>query len=82
MSEERWLLITPSKLVFAISPRRTVAIQLGYEGTELGLAPGVKLAVDLTPAEARSFAMTLLRKANEAEGKESLAGLDPRMFRS
>lgn len=67
MTEERWLFLSPEGLTFGISPKRNVAIKLDYPREDTGLAPGLHLAIELTPAEARSVADVLTRKANEAE---------------
>jgi hypothetical protein len=62
-----WLILPPEKLVFAIGPEDKVYVQLRYPHEDTGLAPGVELAIALTPAQARAFADRLLRKADEAE---------------
>jgi hypothetical protein len=67
MPEERVLYLSPDKLQFAISPHGNVGVLLDYPRGELGLVPGLSLALELTPAEARNVAQTLLRKADEAE---------------
>jgi hypothetical protein len=65
----RWLMISASGLSVVTGPdlARDVAIHLHIPENQLGLAPGVGLALRMTPAEARKFADTLRRKANEAE---------------
>jgi|HubBroStandDraft_2_1064218.scaffolds.fasta_scaffold00063_28 hypothetical protein len=70
MAEERWLFLSPQSLIFGINPKRNVSIRLDYDRTELGLAPGVHLAMELTPAEARQLASVLFRKADEAEASQ------------
>jgi hypothetical protein len=70
-SEERHLVISPSDLTFAINTRQSKIIRLSYQ--ELG----VSFAMNLTPYQARSFAISLLRKADEAEGKEPFSGIYP-----
>ena len=67
MAEDRWLFLSPDGMAFAISPHRNVAIRLDYPRAETGLAPGIHLAIELTPTEARNVAHILLRKAGEAE---------------
>jgi hypothetical protein len=62
-----WLILPPEKLVFAIGPEDKVYVQLRYPHERTGLAPGVELAIALTPSEARAFSNRLLRKADEAE---------------
>jgi hypothetical protein len=69
MSSERWLFLNPDKLAFVISPNGNVAIRLDYPRDETGLAPGIVLAMELTPDEARNVAEVLVRKAEEAEKK-------------
>ncbi len=79
MVEERWLVLSPRQLEFGINPKRNVTIRLDYDRTELGLAPGVVLAMEMTPAEARSIANVLARKADEAEA-ESFQHWSPAIF--
>ena len=67
MAEERYLFLSPDKLAFLITPKRTVGVRLDYPRDETGLAPGLHLAIELTPTEARTVGRTLLRKADEAE---------------
>lgn len=72
MAEDRWLVLPPDGLIFAISPTGNVAIRMDYSRKDTGLAPNVHLAVEFSPAEAREIAQTLLRKADEAEKRGSL----------
>lgn len=67
--DERFLFVAPENIKIAVSPHFLVGVLLDYENEMLGLAPGVKLAVELTPSEARDLAAKLLRKASEAEVK-------------
>jgi len=69
--EEQWLVLSPRNLIFGISPDGSVVVRLGYEDTALGLAPGVALAMEMTPGEARIVGHSLLRKADEAEARGS-----------
>lgn len=62
--------MSPQGITFAIGPNRNVVLRLDYPRGELGLAPGIVLAMEMTPAEARSIATTLLRKADEAEASK------------
>ena len=62
-----WLVLNPEKLAIAIGPGNDVFVQLQYPHDQTGLAPGVELAIQLTPVQARQFAQKLLRKADEAE---------------
>jgi hypothetical protein len=64
-----WLILPPEKLIFGIGPEDKVYVQLQYSHDQTGLAPGVELAIALTPAQARAFADRLLRKADEAEAE-------------
>lgn len=64
--DERFLFISPEAIKIAVSPRKNVGLLFDYENEILGLAPGLKLAVELTPQEAIDLADRLLRKASEA----------------
>lgn len=67
----KWLIINPERLLLAIGPERQVFVQLQYPHDQTGLAPGVELAIQMTPAQAREIAKKLLRKADEAESSPS-----------
>lgn len=67
MAEGKILFMSPQNLAFLITPHQTVGMRLDYPAGELGLAPGVILAMEMTPTEARNVAQMLLRKADEAE---------------
>jgi hypothetical protein len=67
MVEERYLYLSPEKLAFIVTPHRTIGMRLDYPPGELGLAPGIRLAMEMSPTEARNVAGVLLRKADEAE---------------
>jgi hypothetical protein len=69
MTEDKWLFLSPDKLVFAITPKGTVAIKLDYPREETGIAPHIHLAMELTAVEARGFSALLIRKADEADKK-------------
>jgi hypothetical protein len=62
-----WLVINPEKIVFAVGPEHDVFLQLQYPHERTGLVPGTELAIQMTSAQARAFASTLVRKAREAE---------------
>lgn len=66
-----WLVLNPERLVLAIGPGNNVYVQLQYPHEETGLAPGVELAIQMAPAQARAFARQLARKADEAEAQQS-----------
>jgi hypothetical protein len=66
MSEDRLLVMSPERLTFATSLGGNVLVNIDH-AHDLGLAPGIHLAMELSPNEARSIARTLLRKADEAE---------------
>lgn len=68
-----WLIINPEKLLLAVGPHRHVFVQLRYPHEQTGLAPGVELAIEMTPAQARTFAKKLVRKADEAEAGQPRA---------
>jgi hypothetical protein len=67
MSEDRLLVMSPQRLTFTTSQSGNVLVNIDH-AHDLGLAPGIHLAMELSPNEARSFARALLRKADEAEG--------------
>jgi hypothetical protein len=67
MTEERFLFLSPNGVRFGITPNRNVSVGFAYE-EGLGLSPGLRLAMELTPQEAREIARLLNKKADEAEG--------------
>jgi hypothetical protein len=62
----RWLVISASGLSVEIG-QRDVLVHLQIPDNQLGLAPGLGLALRMTPAETRKFAEALRKKADEAE---------------
>lgn len=48
-----------------------VALMFHDIGSQIGLAPDMKLTLRLSPTEARQVASALLRKADEAEARSS-----------
>ena len=67
MSHDRLLVMSPERLTLATS-LGNVLVNIDH-AHDLGLAPGIHLAMELSPNEARSVARALLRKADEAEAK-------------
>lgn len=67
MAEERFLFLSPQGLRFGVTPARNVSVGFQYDSA-LGLSPGLNLAMELTPNEARRIAAMLYKKADEAEG--------------
>ena len=65
----RWLMISASGFSVVTGPdlERDVAVHLHIPDNQLGMAPGIGLALRMTPPEARKFADVLRRKADEAE---------------
>jgi hypothetical protein len=63
----KWLVLNPERLLLAVGPGGDVFVQLQYPHGETGLAPGIELAIQMTPAQAREIAKKLSRKADEAE---------------
>jgi hypothetical protein len=59
MAEERVLYLSPEEIQVSINERRNVGVLFPY--------PGIHLALELTPMEARRLADTLRKKADEAE---------------
>ena len=72
MLEDRLLVISAERLTFATYPDGKVLVNLDYPSEKLGLPPDIHLALEFTPAEARSVAKALLRKADEAEAPERM----------
>jgi hypothetical protein len=62
----------PRTITFATYPDGKVLVNLDYPSEKLGLPPDIHLALEFTPAEARSVAKALLRKADEAEAPERM----------
>ena len=67
MADERIFYLTADRLEVGTNERGEVAIQFDFPGSDLGLAPGLSLAAQLSPQEARDLAAALLRKADDAE---------------
>lgn len=67
MAEERFLFLTPQGVTVGITPRRNVMVGFAHD-PELGLSPALRLAMELTPGEARDIAALLNKKADAAEG--------------
>jgi hypothetical protein len=69
LNTKRWLMISASGFSVVTGPDlgRNVAIHLHIPDNQLGMAPGVGLALRLSPTEARRFADVLRKKADEAE---------------
>jgi len=65
-----WLILNPEQLLLAIGPGDNVYVQLQYPHDQTGLAPGVELAIQMTPAQAREIAQKLIHKADEAEARQ------------
>ena len=66
----KWLVLNPRGLHIAIGPKQHIFVRLDYPREDTGLAPDVHLAIQLTPAEARAFAESLSRNADEAEASK------------
>ena len=64
---DRLLVIKPNSFSVGITPVKSVFYRL--EGLEkaAGLTPGLQVVVEMSPDEARQFAMMLVHKAKEAE---------------
>lgn len=69
MTSPRILYITADRLEVATNERGEVTIQFDFPGADLGLAPGLSLAAQLSAEEARDLAAALLRKADDAEAE-------------
>lgn len=67
MPEPKIMFLTFSQVAVLVTPRRNVGLRLDADSAETGLAPGVVPGIELTPAEARRLARTILSKADEAE---------------
>ncbi len=65
--EKRILFLTFHQIAVLVTPHRNVGLRLDAPSAETGLAPDLVPGIELTPAEARRLANTILRKADEAE---------------
>lgn len=72
-SKERPLFVAPSDIEVGVTPSGSLSVRLGPPHPSLGFAPGIVLAIELSPSEARSIAALLTRKADEAEAGLSRA---------
>jgi hypothetical protein len=68
---EALLFLSPKKMRVAVFSEETIGIIFDDENADADLAPGLKLAVELTPLEALALADILLRKTSEVIGKQS-----------
>lgn len=64
---DRFIVIKPENLEFAIGPDREVIIKLLGLEKEAGLVPGLGVMIGLSPTETQRFAEALVRTANKAE---------------
>lgn len=71
MAEPALLFVQTSDLKVFVTPKGTVGLQLGKPAPELGFAPHLTFAAELTPAEARALSLALERTAAFAEGGSS-----------
>ena len=69
MTTPRIFYLTADRLEVGTNERGEVAIRFDFPGADLGLAPGLSLAAQLSPQEARDLAEALLRKADDAEAE-------------
>lgn len=71
MADERWLVIAPRqvRVVAGETPDPTVVLMLDVSDPQLGLAPGLRIGLSMSPAEGRAIAHSILRKADEAEAR-------------
>ena len=67
MTEEKFLFLSPNGMSFGVTPNRNVSVGFAYDEA-LGLAPGLRLAMELSPQEALDIAALLNKKADEALG--------------
>jgi hypothetical protein len=66
-----WLILNPQGLKLAVGPGNNVLVRLDYPQThQAGLDPGVELAIEMTPAQAREVGQRLAREADEAEAAQ------------
>jgi len=72
MNEKDTLLIRPNGFSVGITPQRTVFYRLDdFAQQAAGLKPDTLIAVEMSPADARQFALMLNNKADEAEAEQS-----------
>lgn len=69
MTSSRIFYLTADRLEVGTNERGEVAIRFDFPGSDLGLAPGLSLAAQLSPQEAREIAWRLLSKADDAEAE-------------
>ena len=72
MTPSRIFYLTADRLEVGTNERGEVAIRFDFPGSDLGLAPGLSLAAQLSPQEAREIARRLLSKADDVEAELSL----------
>jgi hypothetical protein len=68
MAEERVMFFAPENVEIGITPNQNLSFLIGKPHPQLGFAPDLTFAMELTPDEARGIADLLVRKAREAEG--------------
>ena len=71
MTSSRIFYVTADRLEVGTNERGEVAIRFDFPGSDLGLAPGLSLAAQLSPQEAREIARRLLSKADDVEAELS-----------
>ena len=71
MPSSRIFYVTADRLEVGTNERGEVAIRFDFPGADLGLAPGLSLAAQLSPQEAREIARRLLSKADDVEAELS-----------
>jgi hypothetical protein len=63
----RTLFISPHSISVGVSERKTIGLFWGEPNQDLGLAPGLGLALELSVCEARALAAKLIQRADELE---------------
>jgi len=69
---KRLLIVTPEQVSVGRTPDGHILVPLEINPDHLGLAPGIGLALRMSPAEARQLASHLVQTADaaEAEGQQ------------
>ena len=68
MDRLSWMLVSPHRLKFGVTPDGGVVLRMDYDSAATPwLSPDIILALEFTPEEARSLAFNLLAKAEEVD---------------
>ncbi len=68
--ENRILFVTPAGWIIGATDDGSVGMEPNWPADEIGLAPGLRLVLRMTPDEAREIARRLHSKADEVEAAQ------------